>query len=949
MGESPRIDSLKTLGRYALIERVSDGYLGPVYRSFDQDLNRAVEILVFRDGIRWDPDFVELFRGECDAVARLRHPNIASVIELGSDGGFPHMVLEPLGSRNLRFLFALRPELPFETKISIMMQAAEGLGFAHANGVVHRNLCPENIYLAADGVIKIRDFSIAHLLMKRLPHPALRWGAPLYLSPEQIRHRRCDEQSDIFAAGIVFYELLTGVHPFYHADGNKALDNILQDRPIATFERYPNVHPRIWHILKTCLAGRREDRYESAAALLDAFRGLVEEMDEDVRLMLGELQAAFAALKTAAARPDASDRAAGLCKNVWRLLRGDDRPGYAHLDRLIADLNAVYPEIQAEAGDPNAPVAALYGGILTEGLPPLPHDGARPAPGAPAGGDAVDRAAAEDGPRHGEEAAPAEDPAREAIPVLGDAPPGRGPAPGSVAAEDPPGPGDFPPEEIPAGVARGTDWEEPGPEGPPIPGDCRLQGSADPEPPAPGHRLRPSWMRPGIPRPGRRTVAVLVLVLLAVAAVGAAGRSGGAGALLRAGRVWMLDSWATVLAATSKRPPAGEAGGPAAGVASIVVRDSGSAYESELFDGLEATYPGEDAAAPDPEAIDRIAGLIRSGDLRQAEAGLDQLRRVFPDAPEVEALYGQWRQKASRPGPQGNGPEEARTEPSPDREAAWRRQFDAFFSGGQYAEAGNVAGLWMRDAPGSAGAREAAEEVRKIRSRLAAGAAAADLRRYGEALAELDAARRINPADPGIAALREEVESRMASARCTLTVLRLGEPAAVLLDGQRIGDGGEVHDARIPIGLHAVAIEKDGFLAASTSQQFSDGQSLVLVYDLVRGELRPLVEADRKILDQRRAIETVHSFAVEHSHGFLRGSCRGELQISHAEVVYRPLSGPHGFQAPLKILDCRRDGKSIRLRFDSGNELFHKFEFELEEDAVRFSQTWKELKSLPQR
>ncbi len=182
-----------------------------------------------------------------------------------------------------------------------------------------------------------------------------------------------------------------------------------------------------------------------------------------------------------------------------------------------------------------------------------------------------------------------------------------------------------------------------------------------------------------------------------------------------------------------------------------------------------------------------------------------------------------------------------------------------------------------------------------------------------------------------------------------MTVLRLGEPAAVLLDGQRIGDGGEVHDARIPIGLHAVAIEKDGFLAASRSQQFSDGQSLVLVYDLVRGELRPLVEADRKILDQRRAIETVHSFAVEHSHGFLRGRGRGELQISHAEVVYRPLSGPHGFQAPLKILDCRRDGKSIRLRFDSGNELFHKFEFELEEDAVRFSQTWKELKSLPQR
>ena len=353
MGEPAQICSLKTLDKYPLIEKLNDEYLGPVYRSFDQKLGRTMEIRILRDGIKWDADLLDLFRKECQSIARLRHPNIASLMEINVGGVFPYIVMESPGDSNLKKLIEQKSPMSFEAKIAVMIQVAEGLGYAHKNGILHRNLCPENIYLSENSHVKIRDFAIAHVLMKHLPHPGVRWGAPIYLSPEQIRHKPCSARSDIFALGIIFYEFLTGVHPFYDPDGNKTLDNILQYIEIPTFEQYPEFHPRIWQILKTCLAKNPDDRYVDVNGLLEAYRGLLKEMSDDAQLMRSELQASFPSLRIAAERPDAPQGIVRLFDKVRNVLHSVENAGYMQLDMLITDLMKTYAEIWDASGERN--------------------------------------------------------------------------------------------------------------------------------------------------------------------------------------------------------------------------------------------------------------------------------------------------------------------------------------------------------------------------------------------------------------------------------------------------------------------------------------------------------------------------------------------------------------------------------------------------------------------
>jgi serine/threonine protein kinase len=775
MGDPGRFDALKVLERYALIEKLSDGYLGPVYRSFDQNLKRAVEIRIFCDGITWDRELADLLRIECDRIAGSPHRNIASILELNVEGNTPFMVLEPLGKRSLRRLIGREPGISFESKISVMAQLAEGMAWAHKHGIVHWNLCPEDIYLTADGCVKIRDFAIAHVLRKHLPHPGVRWGAPIYLSPEQIRQKQCDERSDIFALGTISYELLTGSHPFYDPDGNKTLDNILQDRPVPTFERHPHFHPRIWQILKKCFANDPECRYRNAGEILGAYRDLLNEVSEDVHGMRGELQASFAALKTASECPDASDKCVRLCNNIWNILRGSEDPGYVRLDRLMTDLSEIYPEIQAASGKKNPPDVQFQPCIGPEDLRLLEEGDSLP------------------------EDAPAEEVSLEAC-VAARA----GCAEGIARADDPQGV--RPPasasgiENVAAVEYRDSDAEFhhglPGRESSEISKPDK-HDDGESEGPTADPRQPPSRKRRRIPRPNSRMTIGMTLILLALAAVHGIRGRGDAGGLFGTLKDADQNSWMTAKAAALKRDPSQSAAEASIGFGNLPTDAADSKFESELPAGA-------------------------------------------------------------------------------------------------------------------------------------------------------DAARRINPADPGIAALRKEIGSGTASAASSLSVLRLGGKATILLDGEPVGIDGEARDASLSIGRHTVQVEKDGYLVASRRQEFYEGQTSTLVYDLVRREIRPMAESDRALLSRRQAMETVHSYPVEHDHGFLKGSCRGELSVSYDEVAYRPLSGEHGFAAPFRILRLEIDGRSVRLFFLSDNELFQKLKLKDEQAALQLGRTWNALKKFPQ-
>ncbi len=951
MGEPSRIDSSQTLGKYTLIEKISDGHLGPVYRSFDQDSDRAVDVRILCNGIKWDAELEDLFRKECDAAAHLQHPNIAALLEVSTEGSFPFMVMEPLGSRDLQKLIAQKPDMSFETKISIMIQVAEGLGYAHKEGILHRNLCPENVFMAGDGCVKIRDFAVAHVLMKHLPHPGVRWGAPIYLSPEQIQHKECTPQSDIFALGVIFYELLTDVHPFYAQDSNKALDNILQDKQIPTFEHYPYFHPRIWQILKTCLAKNPDDRYRNVDEMLDAFRGLLKEMAEDVQLMLSELQSSFASLKLTAEQPGASGAAVRLYNQVQNMLRGIDNTSYSQLDLLITKLLEVYPEIRETASRQN-----IYDSLLRpktrQGRTP---DSRKESPDvknvpafSPQTEDVKDKAPSYQNNAASEDKAE-EEPPEASIP---EAPEKEAPVATDIASDDatrfPAETSETKPETFSRGLPDEGGAEEFVPESFDEEQISDI-GRVQQEIPGKGkaYALRRKFNRRkfySIAKPVGKIIAAAMVILLAVGAVRSFRQSGADAALRGAFKNFVVDPLATAKDSIFKKAPSG--GGADASLESAEILDklNTSQYETAIMDELEAPLPGENPESPSQDRLDRIAVMIGSGKPDQAEAELERLRRFYPDSPGVAELYRKLQTEVS--GSVEKERREERLETARKKEEAWNRQFVNFFSRGRYKEAENAVGLWLGELPQSAGARESGAVVEKIQSRMTACVDAMNAGRYREALQELDAVEKINPSDPNIAGLRKEIESRLASARGSLTVYRLGEKATLLLDGKPVGRDGEIVARNIPIGSHEISVEKDGRTVASRRQELSEGQTMALVYDLTQQTIRPMMESDQLLIDRRISMEEVYSFQSEHQHGIFRGSCRGELVLNVQEVIYKPTSGSHGFRIPFKLLKLEYDGKTIDLLFISDDEHFRKFEFDDEQTAEKFVQAWNKLKTL---
>ena len=447
-------------------------------------------------------------------------------------------------------------------------------------------------------------------------------------------------------------------------------------------------------------------------------------------------------------------------------------------------------------------------------------------------------------------------------------------------------------------------------------------------------------------KPVYRTVAAILAVLLVVTAIYYVQGSGDAADMLHgAFENYVLNPLATVKASVLKQAQSGDNEPASIESVEILKETANSQYETALLDEFEEPFTGEGYTSPPQDSLDSIAVMIGSGNLQQAETELDRLRRMYPNSPQVMDLYRKWQSKASASGEEESR-EESFLETTGMKEEAWNRQFLNFFNQGKYKEAGNVVGLWLGELPYSSLARESKSAVEEIQRRMAAVNTAQNENRSKEALQELSAVEKMNPSDPNIAGLRSEIESRMASPDGTLTVYRLGEKATLLLDGKRIDHGGEIVGERIPVGSHEIILEKDGNTVASRSQEFLEGQTTVLVYDLDQRDIRPMIEPDQIVIDRRTAMEEVHRFATEHQHGILRGNCRGELILSFYEVVYVPVSGSHGFRVPSKLLKLEQDGSTIDLFFISGNEHFQKFEFDDARAAASFRQTWNKLKSM---
>lgn len=200
-------------GRYQIAARIGSGGMGEVFRARDAVLNRVVAIKVLPLQMAVRADSVDRFKSEAQSAARISHPNVVAVHDWGETDTTCFMVMEYVRGRNLREILSSRGPLEPAQACEILAQTLDGLAAAHAQGLVHRDIKPENLLLSVDGVVKVTDFGIARLVEARAKTSGL-LGTVAYVAPEQIRGDLPDSRSDIYAAGCVFYELLTGSVPF---------------------------------------------------------------------------------------------------------------------------------------------------------------------------------------------------------------------------------------------------------------------------------------------------------------------------------------------------------------------------------------------------------------------------------------------------------------------------------------------------------------------------------------------------------------------------------------------------------------------------------------------------------------------------------------------------------------------------------------------------------------
>ncbi|MCF6508014.1 Stk1 family PASTA domain-containing Ser/Thr kinase [Blastococcus sp. MG754426] len=204
-------------GRYRLEERVARGGMSTVYAATDLRLHKTVAVKVMAEHLAHDPTFVDRFTREARAAAMLSHPNVVGVSDQGSDQGLVFLVMELVRGRTLRDLLSARGRLTVGEAFAVLEPVLAGLTAAHRAGIVHRDIKPENVLIGVDGVVKVADFGLARAVVgtgQTSQTGGVLIGTVAYLSPEQLERGRADARSDIYAAGIVLYEMLTGHPPF---------------------------------------------------------------------------------------------------------------------------------------------------------------------------------------------------------------------------------------------------------------------------------------------------------------------------------------------------------------------------------------------------------------------------------------------------------------------------------------------------------------------------------------------------------------------------------------------------------------------------------------------------------------------------------------------------------------------------------------------------------------
>ena len=253
------------IGKYDIIKPLGKGAMGIVYLAHDTILERDVALKVMVASIADDPELKTRFEREAKAVARMTHPNVVNVFDLGSHtDGSPFIAMELLKGMDLQKAVRTPPPLTLERKVNIIVQVLAGLAHAHQAGIVHRDIKPANIFINQDGTVKIMDFGVARLTTASMTGTGNIVGTADYMSPEQVKGAKVDGRSDLFSVGCMLYELLAGRRPF-HSDNLMAIFyKITHEEP--NFDLIPEgaEYDALMPVLKKSLAKTLDERYQTA-------------------------------------------------------------------------------------------------------------------------------------------------------------------------------------------------------------------------------------------------------------------------------------------------------------------------------------------------------------------------------------------------------------------------------------------------------------------------------------------------------------------------------------------------------------------------------------------------------------------------------------------------------------------------------------------------------------